>query len=262
MAWDSNLGIPCLAWTFGIAIVLGKEAPLFSKKNWLHESSLFDIRFFFLSVPFFILVSYFMAPYVDGISVPQGSIPFTLPWQIFIGISIFVFSDFLSYWIHRWEHISPTFWRLHKLHHSGRILMLFTVARMHPLSLSVILAKTLIPFMIAFLLARFFSDVTFLQIGGMSVSAVLARFILLSPISHSPVYISFGPFNRLFVCPAFHQIHHSIAPEHRNKNFGEVLSIWDILFKTAVLPEAGQKLEFGIEGETGNPTLKDALLGR
>ena len=262
LAWDSNLGIPCIAWTFGLALLLDKHAPLFSKDNWLHESSLFDIRFFFFSVSLFILITYFLAPYAQTYATPKGNMPFTLSWQIGIGLFIFVFSDFVSYWVHRWEHTNKFFWKFHKLHHSGRVLMLFTVARMHPLSVSIIFTKTLLPILLAYLLAQFFSEVTFLQIGGMSATLFFARFVLLSPINHSPVSISFGPLNRILVCPAFHQIHHSIAPEHRNKNYGEVFSLWDVIFKTAVLPKPGQKLQFGIENEPGNPSLIDALLGR
>ena len=262
LAWDSNVGVPCIVWTFGLALVLNKHEPLFSKKNLLHESSLFDIKFFFISVVFFILASYFLVPYAGDYATPKGDIPFTLSWKIGLGIFVLVFSDFVSYWIHRWEHTNKFLWRMHKLHHSGRIMMIFTVARMHPFSPSVIITKTLLPIAITFLLVQFFSEVTYLEIGGMSATMFFARFILLSPINHSPVSISFGPFNRIFVCPAFHQIHHSRAPEHRDKNFGEVFSLWDIIFKTAVMPVPGQKLSYGLDNESGNPSLKDALLGR
>ena len=34
----------------------------------------------------------------------------------------------------------------------------------------------------------------------------------------------------IFISPAQHQLHHSIAKEHHDKNFGAALAVWDWLF--------------------------------
>jgi sterol desaturase/sphingolipid hydroxylase (fatty acid hydroxylase superfamily) len=46
------------------------------------------------------------------------------------------------------------------------------------------------------------------------------------------------------VTPQSHRIHHSIEPEHQDKNFGSLFSIWDFMFGTQVTawrdyPETG-----------------------
>jgi sterol desaturase/sphingolipid hydroxylase (fatty acid hydroxylase superfamily) len=49
-------------------------------------------------------------------------------------------------------------------------------------------------------------------------------------IIHSDIGWTFGPFCRLIVSPSFHEVHHSTAPEHLDRNYGVVLAIWDHLF--------------------------------
>ena len=42
---------------------------------------------------------------------------------------------------------------------------------------------------------------------------------------HSNLMIRFGPLTPIFVGPQVHRIHHSIKPEHQNKNFGQFFPI-------------------------------------
>jgi sterol desaturase/sphingolipid hydroxylase (fatty acid hydroxylase superfamily) len=41
------------------------------------------------------------------------------------------------------------------------------------------------------------------------------------------------------VSPQFHRIHHSIEPEHRDRNFGVIFSFWDRLFGTLYRGDGG-----------------------
>jgi hypothetical protein len=36
----------------------------------------------------------------------------------------------------------------------------------------------------------------------------------------------------VFVTPQYHRIHHSIEPRHQDKNFGNLLTVWDRMFGT------------------------------
>ena len=54
-----------------------------------------------------------------------------------------------------------------------------------------------------------------------------------------------------------HRIHHSIAPEHIDKNFAAATPIWDVLFGTAVGPKNGDWLPTGIVGVAPPTTLRD-----
>jgi sterol desaturase/sphingolipid hydroxylase (fatty acid hydroxylase superfamily) len=53
---------------------------------------------------------------------------------------------------------------------------------------------------------------------------------------------------KLFLSPAAHQIHHSVAIEHYDKNFGVCLAIWDHLWKTHFHPHnVTEPICFGLE---------------
>ena len=50
-------------------------------------------------------------------------------------------------------------------------------------------------------------------------------------VRHAPYKISYGPiFSKIILSPHYHHLHHSVLPEHWNKNFGFGLSCWDWLF--------------------------------
>ena len=46
---------------------------------------------------------------------------------------VFLVSDFVACWVHRWLHSSPSFWEARKVHHSGTDLHLMLAFRCHPL---------------------------------------------------------------------------------------------------------------------------------
>jgi sterol desaturase/sphingolipid hydroxylase (fatty acid hydroxylase superfamily) len=76
-------------------------------------------------------------------------------------------------------------------------------------------------------------------------------------IEHSEIPWRFGPFYRFMVSPTFHSFHHSVRPEHHNRNFGRMLSIWDYLFGTAVSDETRPNV-YGLE-DWRMPTLMSQL---
>ena len=65
---------------------------------------------------------------------------------------------------------------------------------------------------------------------------------LVQNFSHANVRIAFGPlFDRVFVSPKFRRLHRMLvdptAPNLHNCNFGQVFSIWDVVFGTALYNE-------------------------
>lgn len=67
-------------------------------------------------------------------------------------------------------------------------------------------------------------------------------------LRHSHVPFRYPPLlERIFISPRQHQIHHSKATEHYDKNMGSKLAIWDWLFGTLVISNADDKLKFGID---------------
>ena len=57
-----------------------------------------------------------------------------------------------------------------------------------------------------------------------------------------------GALEWMFVTPSNHRVHHSLKPEHVDRNFGGLLIVWDRLFGTYA--DEGEKplYEFGIAG--------------
>ena len=49
------------------------------------------------------------------------------------------------------------------------------------------------------------------------------------------------------ISPSQHQVHHSIAEEHYDKNFGAALAIWDWIFGSLHLSENKGDVVFGLD---------------
>ncbi|MEC7028835.1 MAG: sterol desaturase family protein, partial [Pseudomonadota bacterium] len=56
----------------------------------------------------------------------------------------------------------------------------------------------------------------------------------------------------ILISPAQHQIHHSLKPEHHNKNFGEIFAFWDWMFGTLFIPDKEETIEYGIARPDGS----------
>jgi sterol desaturase/sphingolipid hydroxylase (fatty acid hydroxylase superfamily)/CDGSH-type Zn-finger protein len=145
--------------------------------------------------------------------------------------------DFLQYWYHRSAHEYPFLWKLHRPHHQAEQMGFFVSYR--NAALYYILMPNL--WWIGF----------YTYLGGAKAIALglfLKQLIIIS--SHSTVHYdkwlnkySFSRFilsiwERLFITPAFHHAHHgkskSDGISDPNGNFGNMFSIWDQLFGTAV----------------------------
>ncbi|MFJ4193082.1 sterol desaturase family protein [Pseudomonas sp. NPDC089534] len=163
------------------------------------------------------------------------------------GLGVFVFRDFLHYWIHRAFH-SRYLWAFHKVHHSAPVLVPATASRIH-------IVESLVERLVITAGLGAFAGAVWYACGG-EVSRytlfgvtwlVLIVNSLGANLRHSHVWLSFGPtVEHVLNSPAQHQIHHSSAPRHFNKNFAINLSLWDWLFGTLyVTTPAPETLRFG-----------------
>ncbi|MGB0506780.1 MAG: sterol desaturase family protein [Pikeienuella sp.] len=146
---------------------------------------------------------------------------------------------------------------LHKTHHSATTLTPITVYRMHPLegvlyALRSVAAQGLT---IAVFFFLFGGKVDLYTIIGVNVLAFLFH-VTGSNLRHSHINISYWPWlERVRISPAQHQIHHSLAEEHYDKNFGAALAVWDWLFGSLHLSEPERELSFGLEeSEMSHPS--------
>ncbi|SFV88006.1 FIG00388189: hypothetical protein [hydrothermal vent metagenome] len=235
-----------------------KRSINLSKKLWLHPSALLDYGYFIfitifkVTVIFPILIGakevalwmneFLLAKYgfirITGFSYTQIMMLFTL--------SLFIFSDFTRYWLHRFLHTIPWLWAFHKVHHSAKVLTPLTFYRVHPIeSLLFGLRYSLVIGLISgVFIYGFGAMISVVDILGVNALAFVFSFAG-SNLRHSHIDISFGIFERFLISPKQHQIHHS--KHHINVNFGGFLAIWDWAFHSLVLSKSVNKLKFGIQ---------------
>lgn len=173
-----------------------------------------------------------------------------------IAFLVMLVSDFSVYWIHRIHHEQPVLWPFHSVHHSAEVLSPITVYRKHPIYdiFAALLRSVLIGALQGLLLALFTDTITASQIAGINVFYFLFN-ILGSNFRHSHIWISYGRvLEHILISPAQHQIHHSRAVKHHDKNYGEILAVWDWMFGTLYIPDAYEKLDFGLSDREGVPT--------
>jgi sterol desaturase/sphingolipid hydroxylase (fatty acid hydroxylase superfamily) len=153
-----------------------------------------------------------------------------LALQILLGLTI---SEFGFYWAHRLSHGMPLLWRFHAVHHSVTRLWFVNTGRFHFVNTIVSVALgTAIGF-----LAGVPKDII------IWVSAITAYVGLLT---HCNVEMRFGVINYLFNTPGLHRWHHSMVREEGDRNYGENLMLFDLLFGTFINPNRRPPAKIGI----------------
>lgn len=171
-------------------------------------------------------------------------------WMLYIITPVLgvVLYDFFDYWMHRAQH--RWFWRLHSIHHSIEELS----------GINSYFHWTEQFFRVAFILLPAAYLVGIAGIATVGVGELLVR--LQGYYLHSPTRLHVGPVLRRFIADnRFHRIHHSIHPEHFDKNFGAGTSIWDQLFGTAYFPKPDEWPETGMAEQPEARTLRQYLWG-
>ena len=98
------------------------------------------------------------------------------------------------------------------------------------------------------------------EVLGVSILTLLFN-LAGANLRHSHVAISFGVFEKVFISPAQHQIHHSAAKAHLDKNFGASLAIWDKFFGSWLASKNQTVDHFGLYRQWAKQSFKSQLLG-
>jgi sterol desaturase/sphingolipid hydroxylase (fatty acid hydroxylase superfamily) len=146
-----------------------------------------------------------------------------LEFLAMIFVPLFI-HDCWFYWSHRIEHRLPALWEFHKLHHSDELMNTSTWARDH------FLQESWRAFFSVFTLGLFVD----LKLAEAGKAALYSTMFLvgLSMFCHSAIRIQLPWLDYIVVTPQVHRIHHSVRPEHHNKNFADVLPVFDLVFGT------------------------------
>jgi sterol desaturase/sphingolipid hydroxylase (fatty acid hydroxylase superfamily) len=86
-----------------------------------------------------------------------------------------------------------------------------------------------------------------LTVFGLNVYFLRNTVLMMDFVRHTHLKLSYGRWlNYIFLCPHYHQLHHSSARQHWDRNFGLALTIWDRLFGTLVVPVPDEDFTFGL----------------
>ena len=230
----------------------------FPKEVYRHRSSIADYQFLLVA---FAVVG-FMTPAVGAIShaisshvqatlggaslpvVHVGAVFGTIVYTLWIALTL-DFSLFFGHWL---EHFVPWLWEFHKTHHSAEQLNPITVYRMHPVDTLFTFVVTGVVLGVSDGLFLSFVRGNFAEVLVYGINVAFFGFYLIGyNLRHTHVWLDYGPrWNRVFVSPALHQIHHSVDERHYDKNMGFLFSFWDALFGTLYVPEKFEAIEFGL----------------
>lgn len=156
--------------------------------------------------------------------------------------------DFFFYWYHRMQHRFLPLWALHELHHADESVNATTGIRTYWLDYPVQTVAIAIP--------------TYLILGvngpALTVALIVSAFFLIW--SHANLKIWLGPLTAVFVGPHLHRIHHSRDARHHNRNFAQILPIYDILFGTYYAPARNEFPKTGIGSQAGDAPLSEVLV--
>lgn len=225
----------------GVVIITFLEHKFPYRKSWLPKAS--DVRndaAFMVVVQVILprILSLFVAFTISKYIKSKGLTPAEYWPHHFLPIVqaflMVLFADFFRYWFHRASHEWYSLWRLHAVHHSPHKLYWINVGRFHPID------KTL----------QFLFDSLPFIIVGVS-EEVLAIYFVFYAINgffqHCNIDLKLGFLNYIISGPELHRWHHSFIIEEANKNYGNNLIIWDLLFGTWFLPTDRAIKELGLK---------------
>lgn len=145
----------------------------------------------------------------------------------------FIALDFAGYWVHRLAHTYNFFWNNHIVHHSSEEYNLACALRQ---SISVIFRIYTLLLIPAALLGV-----------PEKVIAIVAPLHLFAQFWYHTRHIGrMGFLEYIIVTPSHHRVHHAINPIYLDKNFSQVLIIWDRLFGTFQEERADTPAVYGI----------------
>jgi sterol desaturase/sphingolipid hydroxylase (fatty acid hydroxylase superfamily) len=232
---------------------------LLPRSIYFHASHILDLKVFLvnraiaglglMNVVFF---GALVAQWVGGLF--GGGLGLSPLHPLLISALLLVVSDFGTYWVHRIHHENRIIWPFHSLHHSAEVMTPITVYRKHPVYdvFSTLVKGVFIGVLQGVFIGLFSEGVSLFTLIGINAGYVIFN-IAGSNLRHTHVWLSYGRvIEHILISPAQHQIHHSIASEHHNKNYGEVLAIWDWVFGTLYIPKKRVELQFGLADSKGN----------
>lgn len=157
---------------------------------------------------------------------------FRLPANsIWVWLSALLLYDFCYYWLHRMGHEVNVLWAAHVVHHQSEDYNLSTALRQTSSG--------------AFLGWIFYTPMALLGYPVEVFAAVALIDLLYQFWVHTQQIDKLGWFDRVFVSPSNHRVHHAVNDIYLDKNYGGILILWDRLFGTFIEERDDEKIVYG-----------------
>jgi alkylglycerol monooxygenase len=136
------------------------------------------------------------------------------------GIILFIAVDFVWYWYHRLGHEVNILWSAHVVHHQSEEFNYTVSARV-----------TLFQ---AFWRNAFWCVLPLIGFSADSIALCLLIHGIYPFFIHTRTIGKLGILELIFVTPSHHRVHHASNEVYLDKNYGDVLILWDRLFNTFI----------------------------
>lgn len=159
--------------------------------------------------------------------------PISTAWIYWI--VLFLFEDFMYYWLHRIDHYCRLFWATHVTHHSSpnfNLTVGFRSSVMEPLYRFV-----------------YFIPIAFCGFQPIDIAFAYSATQIWGILVHTERVNRLGFLEYFLVTPSHHRVHHGSNPKYLDKNMGMFLIVWDKIFGTfqPELPtEKYQPIKYGL----------------
>ena len=162
--------------------------------------------------------------------------------SIVLWVLALLFYDFCYYWVHRLGHEVSFVWASHIVHHSSEYYNLSTAMRQTASGKAVVWIFYL-PMALMGVPPKMFVIVGLIDL--------LYQFWV-----HTELVGRMGWFDRVFVSPSNHRVHHGQNDYCIDKNYGGLLVIWDRMFGTFAEERGGETITYGVR----KPLQSDSIL--
>ncbi len=138
--------------------------------------------------------------------------------SLLLWIALLLATDFIWYWYHRLAHEINVLWAVHIVHHQSDDYNFTVSARITLLQ--------------AFVRTGFWCVLPILGFPASMITTILLVHGLYPFFVHTKLVGKLGILEYLLVTPSHHRVHHASNEQYLDKNYGDVLIIWDKLFGT------------------------------
>ncbi len=149
-----------------------------------------------------------------------------------VWVAALVVYDLIYYWIHRFGHEVNCLWAAHQVHHSSEYYNLSTALRQSSTG-----AVVGWPFYLVMAVA----GVPPLVFGVVALIDLLYQYWV-----HTELVRKLGWFDRVFVSPSNHRVHHGQNDYCIDRNYGGIFIVWDRLFGTFQEERDDEPVVYGI----------------